>query len=47
MWKEAEKLTNDYAHCLNWLTANIENSKKDTSRSHITNFVEKCREVFL
>jgi len=44
MWKETAKLTEDYAHCTNWLTNYIESAKKDTSRTHITDFVEKCRE---
>jgi len=43
MWKEMQKLTKDYAHCLDWMTARIEETKKDTSRDHITSFVEKCR----
>ena len=45
MWKEMAKITEDYAHCTNWLTNYIETAKKDTSRDHITEFVEKCREV--
>ena len=42
MWKEMQKLTNDYAHCMNWMSASIEEAKKDKSRGHITAFVERC-----
>ena len=45
MWKEMEKMTEDYAHIRDWMVAGIENSKKDTSRDHITAFVEKCRAI--
>lgn len=45
MWKETAKLTEDYAHCTNWMTNFIETSKKDTSRTHITDFVDKCRKI--
>jgi len=43
MWKEMQKLTKDYAHCMDWMTALIEEAKKDMSRDHIISFVEKCR----
>ena len=43
MWKEMQKLTEDYAHCMDWMTAGIEKSKEDTSRKHVIEFVEKCR----
>ncbi len=43
MWKEMQKLTQDYAHCMDWMTAGIEASKKDTSRDHVKSFVERCR----
>ena len=43
MWKEMAKMTEDYAHCLDGMTAYIEKSKKDSSRNHIVDFVEKCR----
>ena len=45
MWKEMQKMTKDYAHCLNWMAGSIEAAKKDTSRGHITAFIEKCRRV--
>jgi len=45
MWKEMQKLTKDYAHCLNWMTTGIEKAKDDISRDHITAFVEKCRVI--
>jgi len=45
MWKETAKMTEDYAHCTNGLTSYIESSKKDTSRTHITDFVDKCRKI--
>jgi len=45
MQKEMQKITEDYAHCGDWMTASIETAKKDTSRDHITAFVEKCRLV--
>ncbi|MDR2569001.1 MAG: aminoglycoside phosphotransferase family protein [Oscillospiraceae bacterium] len=45
MWKEMQKLTNDYAHCMSWMTNSIEQAKKDTSRDQITAFVEKCRNI--
>lgn len=45
LWKEAEKLTDDYAHIRDWMAAGIEKSKKDISRDHITAFVEKCRVI--
>jgi len=45
MWKEMAKMTEDYAHCLDGMTAYIEKMKKDTTRNHITEFVEKCRKV--
>lgn len=44
-WKETEKRTEDYAHCLNWMASSIEASKKDTSRNHINDFVGKCRKI--
>jgi len=47
MWKEMQKRTKDYAHCTNWMAASIENAKNDTSRDHITAFVEKCRTMNL
>lgn len=43
MWKEMQKLTQDYAHCTDWMAAGIEASKKDTSRDHVISFVERCR----
>jgi hypothetical protein len=43
LWKEMEKMTEDYAHIRNWMVTGIEESKKDKSRDHITAFVEKCR----
>ena len=45
MWKEMQKLTNDYAHCMSWMANSIEKAKNDTSRDHITAFVEKCRVI--
>jgi len=45
LWKEAEKLTEDYAHMRPWMIANIEASKKDTSRGHVTAFAEKCKAI--
>lgn len=45
LWKEAEKLAEDYAHIRDWMAAGIERSKKDTSRDHITAFVEKCHAI--
>jgi aminoglycoside phosphotransferase (APT) family kinase protein len=45
MWKEMAKMTEDYTHCLDGMTGYIEQSKKDSSRSHIIDFVEKCRIV--
>ena len=45
MWKEMQKMTNDYAHCLDWMVDSIEKAKKDTSRNHITEFVEICRKI--
>jgi hypothetical protein len=45
LWKEAEKLIEDYAHIRNWMAAGIEKSKKDTSCEHIVAFVEKCRAI--
>ena len=44
MWKEMAKMTSDYAHCTDGLTAYIEDAKKDTSRTHITEFVKKCED---
>ena len=43
LWKEMAKMTRDYAHCTDGLTSYIEDCKKDTSRNHITDFVDKCR----
>jgi aminoglycoside phosphotransferase (APT) family kinase protein len=44
-WRETERLTEDYAHCLDWMTAGIEAAKRDVSRAHITAFVDACRNV--
>ena len=43
LWKETEKLTEDYAHIRDWMVAGVEAAKTDPSREHITSFVEKCR----
>jgi len=43
LWREAEKLITDYAHVREWMAASIERAKADTSRDHITAFVDKCR----
>jgi len=45
MWKEMQKITKDYAHCTNRMANSIETAKKDTTRDHITAFVEKCRQI--
>ena len=45
MWKEMQKITEDYAHCLTWMDESIKSAKKDTSRNHITDFAEKCRKL--
>jgi len=45
LWKEAERLAEDYAHIRGWMAAGIERSKRDASRGHITAFVEKCKAV--
>ena len=42
-WKVTEQFTEDYAYCREWTISSIEAAKKDTSRTHITDFVEKCR----
>ena|GEM_PF-1106088 len=45
MWfVETMRLTEDYAHCGDWMTSLIESAKKDASRKHIVEFVDKCRE---
>ena len=43
LWKEAEKLIEDYAHVRDWMAESITKNKKDKSRDHITAFVERCR----
>ena len=43
LWKESEKLIEDYAHVRDWMAEGIERSKNDTSRGHIEAFVEKSR----
>ena len=45
LWKEAERLTEDYAHVRDWMAIGIENTKKDQSRNHIIAFVDKCRKL--
>ena len=45
MRKEMQKLTEDYAHCTDGMTNGINKIKKDTSREHIVNFVEKFRAI--
>ncbi len=44
-WRETQRLTEDYMHCLDFMTAGIEAAKKDTSRAHITAFVDQCRKA--
>ena len=43
LWNESMKLTEDYAHCLDWMSAGIEAAKRSSSREHVTAFAEKCR----
>ena len=45
LWRVTEMLTDDYAYCRDWMVSSIEAAKKDTSRKHITDFVEKCRNI--
>jgi len=45
-WTVTEKLTEDYAYMRDWMISGIEAAKKDTSRKHITDFVDKCRNIF-
>ena len=42
-WIVTERLTEDYAY--SWHANNIKKAKTDTSRTHITDFVEKCHAV--
>lgn len=44
-WRVTEYFTEDYAYCREWMISSIEAAKNDTSRTHITDFVNKCREV--
>jgi len=44
-WKVTEQLTEDYDCCREWMLPNIEAAKKDASRTHITEFVEICRNI--
>lgn len=43
-WTECQRQTEDYAHCLDWMDGAIRAAKADTSRSHVTAFVEKCKD---
>jgi len=42
-WRVSEQLTNDYAY--GRMADGIEAAKKDTSRAHITDFVDRCRKL--
>jgi len=44
-WAVTERLTEDYTYGRDWMIAHIEAAKKDTSRTHITDFVDSCRKV--
>ncbi|MCL2775503.1 MAG: phosphotransferase [Oscillospiraceae bacterium] len=44
-WRETERLTEDYTYCREWMISSVEAAKKDKSRTHITDFVEKCRKI--
>jgi len=44
-WRVTEQFTEDYAYCRNWMIPDIEAAKKDTSRTHITDFVDKCCKI--
>ena len=44
-WTVTERLTEDYSYSFH--AANIKKAKKDTSRTHITDFVDKCRKILL
>jgi len=45
LWKETEKLAGDYTHIRDWMADNINKSKNDASRGHITAFVENCKVI--
>ena len=47
LWKESEKLTEDYAGCYPWFITSIETAKQNTSRDHVLKFVAKCREAVI
>lgn len=47
LWKATERKTKDYAHCTNWLTDSIKKSKADSSRTYITELIEKYKNNFL
>ena len=47
LWKESEKLAEDYAGCYPWFITSIEVAKQDTSRDHVLKFVAKCREAVI
>jgi len=42
-WTVTERLTEDYAY--SWHAENIKKAKSDTSRTHITDLVDKCRKI--
>ena len=42
-WTVTERLTEDYAY--SWHAENIRKAKTDTSRTHITDLVDKCRKI--
>ena len=44
-WRESERLTEDYAYIRDWMKPGIEAAKKDTSRTHITDFANSCRRI--
>lgn len=41
-WRVTEQFTEDYVYCREWMISSIEAAKKDTSRTHITEFVNLC-----
>lgn len=45
LWTEMMKRTEDYAHIRDWMVPAIEAAKKDASRRHVAEFVQKCRSI--
>ena len=44
-WRESERLTEDYAYMRDWMIPGVEAAKKDASRNHIIDFLDKCRDL--